>query len=138
MTRLVVFLGALLLAVSVNANETRDIFKGKLFPPNVVLEYREELDLTKEQFTAIRSAVVAVQAEVAEHEWDMQEAYSRVLNLLDDRPLDEAVVTEGVTAVLQAENRVKLAQMTMLVRIRNLLTDEQVAFLEANWSRETN
>ena len=138
MTRLGLFLAALLLAVSVNANETRDIFKGKLFPPNVVLEYREELSLTKEQYTGIRSAVVAVQAEVAEHEWDMQEAYSRVMNLLDERPLDESVVTREVTAVLQAENRVKLAQMTMLVKIRNLLTDEQVAFLEANWSREND
>ncbi len=136
MTRIGLFFAALLMAVSVNANETRDIFKGKLFPPNVVLEFREELDLSKAQYTGIRSAVVAVQAEVAEHEWDMQEAYSRVLNLLDERPLDEAVVTREVTAVLQAENRVKLAQMQMLVKIRNLLTDEQVEFLEANWSRE--
>ena len=138
MTRIGLFFAALLMAVSVNANETRDIFKGKLFPPNVVLEFREELDLSKAQYTGIRSAVVAVQAEVAEHEWDMQEAYSRVLNLLDERPLDEAVVTREVTAVLQAENRVKLAQMQMLVKIRNLLTDEQVEFLEANWSREDN
>lgn len=138
MTRIGLFLVALLLAVSVNANETRDIFRGKLFPPNVVLEYREELALTKAQYTEIREAVVAVQAEVAGHEWDMQEAYSRVLNLLDQRPLDEALVTREVTAVLQAENKVKLAQMTMLVKIRNLLNDEQVAFLEANWSREDN
>ena len=138
MTRIGLFFAALLMAVSVNANETRDIFKGKLFPPNVVLEFREELDLSKAQYTGIRSAVVAVQAEVAEHEWDMQEAYSRVLNLLDQRPRDEALVTREVTAVLQAENRVKLAQMKMLVKIRNLLNDEQVEFLEANWSREDN
>ena len=138
MTRTGLFFALLLFAVSVNANETRDLFKGKLFPPNVVLEYREELDLTKAQYTAIRSAVVTVQAEVAEHEWDMQEAYSRVMNLLDTRPLDETLVTREVTAVLQAENKVKLAQMTMLVKIRNLLNDEQVAFLEANWSREND
>ncbi len=138
MTRIGLILVALLLAVSVNANETRDIFRGKLFPPNVVLEYREELALTKAQYTEIRAAVVAVQAEVAGHEWDLQEAYSRVLNLLDEKPLDESLVTREVTAVLQAENKVKLAQMTMLVKIRNLLTDEQVAFLEANWSRENN
>ncbi|MEM1176156.1 MAG: hypothetical protein AAGI27_15200 [Pseudomonadota bacterium] len=136
MTRIGVLFAALFLAVSVNANETRDVFEGKLFPPNVVLEYREELKLTKAQYTEIRAAVVSVQAEVAEHEWDMQEAYSRVMNLLDKRPLDESLVTREVTAVLQAENKVKLAQMTMLVRIRNLLDEEQVAFLEANWSQK--
>ncbi|MEM6511571.1 MAG: hypothetical protein AAF660_01055 [Pseudomonadota bacterium] len=136
MTRTGLVFALMLMAFSVNANETRDIFQGKLFPPNVVLEFREELALSKQQFTSIRSAVVTVQSEVAEHEWDMQEAYSRVMKLLDQRPLDEMRVTEEVTAVLEAENKVKLAQMMMLVKIRNLLTDEQVAFLEANWSQE--
>ncbi|MEM9402602.1 MAG: hypothetical protein AAGA44_08970 [Pseudomonadota bacterium] len=136
MTRTGLVFALMLMAFSVNANETRDIFQGKLFPPNVVLEFREELALSKQQFTSIRSAVVTVQSEVAEHEWDMQEAYSRVMKLLDQRPLDEMRVTEEVTAVLEAENKVKLAQMMMLVKIRNLLTDEQVAFLEANWSPE--
>ena len=98
---------ALLLCTAFNgaiANETRDIFKGKLFPPNVVLEYRDELDLTREQFTAIRSAVVEVQTQVAEHEWDMQEAYTAVLALLDARPLDEQEILSGVRSVLAAEN----------------------------------
>lgn len=129
---------AVLLCIAFNAasaNETRDIFKGKLFPPNVVLEYREQLDLSRDQYTAIRAAVVEVQTQVAEHEWDMQEAYTNVLSMLDERPLDEQEIISGVKAVLTAENSVKIAQMGMLIRIRNLLSDEQVAFLEANWSK---
>ena len=129
---------AALLCVVFNAagaNETRDIFKGKLFPPNVVLEYRDQLDLSREQYTAIRAAVVEVQTQVAEHEWDMQEAYTDVLAMLDQRPLDEQEILSGVKAVLAAENKVKIAQMGMLIRIRNLLSEEQVAFLEANWSK---
>lgn len=129
---------AVLLCIAFNAasaNETRDIFKGKLFPPNVVLEYREQLDLSRDQYTAIRAAVVEVQTQVAEHEWDMQEAYTNVLSMLDERPLDEQQIISGVKAVLTAENSVKIAQMGMLIRIRNLLSDEQVAFLEANWSK---
>lgn len=117
------------------ANETKDIFKGKLFPPNIVLEYREELDLSREQYTEIRAAVVEVQTQVAEHEWDMQEAYTAVLASLDDRPLDEQAVIGNVKAVLTAENKVKLAQMGMLLRIRKVLSDEQIEFLEANWSK---
>ena len=117
-----------------SANETRDIFKGKLFPPNVVLENRGELDLTREQYTAIRAAVVEVQTQVAEHEWDMQEAYTNVLESLDEQPLDEQQIISNVKAVLAAENKVKLAQMGMLIRIRNLLSDEQIEFLESTWS----
>ena len=134
MNRIVILLLAIVAFSTASANETRDIFKGKLFPPNVVLENRGELDLTREQYTAIRAAVVEVQTQVAEHEWDMQEAYTSVLESLDERPLNEQQIISNVKAVLAAENKVKLAQMGMLIRIRNLLNDEQIEFLESNWS----
>ena len=134
MNKLVFFLLACVAFSTASANEARDIFKGKLFPPNVVMENRAELDLTREQYTAIRAAVVEVQTQVAEHEWDMQEAYTGVLESLDARPLDEQQIISKVKAVLAAENKVKLAQMGMLIRIRNLLSDEQIEILESNWS----
>lgn len=113
------------------AAETRaDVFKGKLFPPNVILEHQSELGLSKEQFQAIKTAVVDVQANVAEHEWDMREAYVAIMTELDKSPVDENRVLELVSAALLAENEVKKEQMTMLIRLRNLLTDQQVSFLE--------
>ena len=113
------------------AAENRDVFKGKLFPPNVILEHQAELDLSKQQFTAIRKAVVQVQANVAEHEWDVREAYQNIMSELDKKPIDESRTLEYVTAALLAENQVKTKQMAMLIRLRNLLTDDQVAYLEA-------
>ena len=35
-----------------------DVFKGKLFPPNVILEHREALGLSREQFTAMFACTV--------------------------------------------------------------------------------
>lgn len=113
------------------AENPKDVFKGKLFAPNVILEHREALDLSKDQFTAIRSAVVEVQAGVAEHEWDMQEAYQALMAELDKSPVDEDKVVEHAEKALLAENQVKKKQMVMLVRLRNLLTTEQVAYLES-------
>lgn len=112
------------------AGEKGDPFRGKLFPPNVILEHREALELTKAQFTAIREAVVRVQADIAEHEWDLQEAYQEIMQSLDQKPIDEQKTLGHVSRALAAENEVKKKQMTMLIRIRNLLTDEQVAYLE--------
>jgi Spy/CpxP family protein refolding chaperone len=106
-----------------------DVFKGKLFPPKIILEHQDTLGLTKNQFKAIKAAVVEVQTNVAEHEWDMREAYRRVLAELDETPIDEGKALENIRTVLQAENQVKLAQVTMLIRIRNLLTDEQIEYL---------
>lgn len=109
----------------------RDVFKGKLFPPNVILEYQDQLGLTKDQFKAIKTAVVEVQSRVAEHEWDMREAYMQIMSELDESPIDEDSVLALVDKALGAENRVKKEQMTMLIRLRNLMTEEQLAWLES-------
>lgn len=108
-----------------------DVFRGKLFPPNVILEHQDALGLSKEQFTAIRTAVVAVQSDIAEHEWDVREAYQRIMAGLDEKPVDERRVLSGVEAALRAENQVKIRQMTMLIRLKNLLTAEQIEYLES-------
>ena len=108
-----------------------DPFKGKLFAPDIILRNQTELNLTKEQFTGIKAAVVEVQANVAEHEWDLREAYQRVLAALDESPIDEKTVLENVNDALLAENQVKKQQVAMLIRLRNLLDDEQVAYLQS-------
>lgn len=113
------------------AAPNEDVFKGKLFPPNVILEHQAELKLSKAQFTGIRAAVVEVQAGVAEHEWDMREAYQALMQEFDKAPIDEDRVLEYANAALLAENQVKKKQMAMLVRLKNLLTAEQVSYLES-------
>ena len=118
------------------AEDPKDVFKGKLFAPNVILEHRDELQLSKDQFTAIRAAVVEVQSGVAEHEWDMQEAYQALMLELDRSPVDEKKVLEYADQALLAENQVKKQQMAMLVRLKNLLTEDQVAYLESVYVKD--
>jgi len=128
----ILMLVALLGASSAGAADTKeDIFKGKLFAPNIILEHQGELELSKEQFTAIKKAVVQVQANVAEHEWDMREAYQSIMRSLDETPINEDQALEFVGKALLAENEVKKEQMMMLIRLRNLLTTEQIAYLES-------
>ena len=128
---LVTAVAALMLVTPAQAQDKKDPFKGKLFAPNVILENQAELNLSKEQFTKIRAAVVEVQGNVAEHEWDMREAYLLVMQELDKSPIDEDAVLRHANAALLAENQVKKQQMAMLVRLKNLLSDEQIAILEA-------
>jgi Spy/CpxP family protein refolding chaperone len=109
----------------------KDVFKGKLFAPNIILEHQDELGLTKEQFTAIKTAVVEVQASIAGHEWDLREAYQQTLASLDETPIDEEQVLKNVEKALLAENQVKQLQVRMLIRLRKLLTPEQVEYLQA-------
>jgi len=113
------------------AEPKQDVFKGKLFAPNVILEHQAELSLSKQQFTEIKKAVVEVQANVAEHEWDVREAYLSIMAELDKTPIDEVQVLEHVGAALRAENEVKKLQVVMLIQLKNLLTVDQVEYLES-------
>jgi hypothetical protein len=127
---LFLLLAACLGATSAYAEGPKDdVFKGKLFAPNIILENQAELSLSKQQFTEVRKAVVEVQANVAEHEWDVREAYQNIMAELDKAPIDEQQVLEHVSAALKAENEVKKLQVAMLIRLKNLLTDEQIAYL---------
>ena len=128
---LLLALTSLGLGSAMAAGPKEDVFKGKLFPPNVILEHQAELSLSKAQFTAIKAAVVEVQAGVAEHEWDMREAYQALMLELDKAPIDEDRVIAHADVALLAENQVKKKQMAMLVRLKNLLTAEQVSYLES-------
>ncbi|NNC76761.1 MAG: hypothetical protein HKN77_02290 [Woeseiaceae bacterium] len=135
--KFVLFAGIILLAamagvtLAADGPAKDDVFKGKLFPPNLILENQGVLNLSKEQFTKIRAAVVEVQAGVAEHEWDMREAYLQLMAELDNSPINENRVLEHADAALLAENKVKKRQISMLVRLKNLLTPEQVSMLES-------
>lgn len=128
---MLVCMACLALASAAMAQNKDDVFKGKLFPPNVILEHQAELALSKSQFTEIRAAVVEVQSGVAEHEWDMREAYLKLMQELDKRPINEQAVLAHANDALLAENQVKKRQMAMLVRLKNLLTEEQIAYLES-------
>ena len=116
---------------AVAAESKPDVFKGKLFPPNVILEHQAELGLSKQQFTEIRKTVVELQGNVAEHEWDVREAYQNIMAELDKSPIDQDRVLEHVGAALRAENEVKKLQVAMLIKLKNLLNEDQVAYLEA-------
>ncbi len=61
----------------------------------------------------------------------MQEAYQAIMTELDRAPIDEDKILELAHKALLAENQVKKKQMAMLVRLKNLLTAEQVSYLES-------
>ena len=111
--------------------QQKDPFQGKLIAPNVILDNRDALDLTRDQFMAIRQAVVTAQGEIAEHEWDLREAYQLVMADLDESPVDADKVLASVEKALLAENEVKKRQVALLIELRNLLTDEQFAYLQS-------
>lgn len=106
--------------------ESDDWMRGRLFAPELILQHRAELKLTDAQRDALRREMIGVQAKASEIDFEMLDLSSEVTSLLDRHPIDSKPVMGQVEKMLAAENRKKLLYLEMLIRIKNLLTADQV------------
>ena len=108
-----------------------DWIKGRLFGPELVLKHQGKLKLTEKQRDAIGAELKRVQAQAAESDWTLRSEASGLQELIDQHPVDSKAVMTSVDRIFTAENRKKRLYVEMLVNIKNLLTDEQVAYLKS-------
>jgi Spy/CpxP family protein refolding chaperone len=102
-----------------------------VFPPELVMKYSQEIGLDDRQRAAIRQTVQAAQSKFLDSQWDLQEESQRMVRLLQARPVDENAVLAEADKVLALEREIKRAQLSLLVRIKNVLTEpQQVKLME--------
>ena len=104
---------------------TRDPLSRDLFAPDLVMAYQEEIGLDSQQRQAIDAVILETQQKVLEVKWDLQQASERLNANLRAQPIDEAAVLAQADRVLELERLVKRAQLSLLVRVKNLLRPEQ-------------
>jgi Spy/CpxP family protein refolding chaperone len=107
------------------AKPADDPIAQNLFPPELVMKYRQEINLDEGQSKAIKEAIQKAQARFLDMQWDMQSESEKLVQLLRARPVDENAVLAQVDQVLNREREIKKAQITLLVRIKNQLTEAQ-------------
>ena len=117
-----------------------DPFGGRLLPIELVMAFRKQIDLTAEQNKRMGALVVELQQNVAGKQWEMQTTFADLLELLDQNPIDEQRAVDLAKHAIDVENQIKVEQLRMLVRLRNMLSDSQVEFLRARlaagWKKE--
>jgi Spy/CpxP family protein refolding chaperone len=96
-----------------------------LFPPELVMKYHQEINLNDVQSKSIKEEIQKAQTKFLDMQWDMQSETEKLVQLLKARPADESAVLAQVDRVLNRERDIKKTQISLLVRIKNLLTDEQ-------------
>ncbi len=102
-----------------------DPIADQLFPPELVMQFHQEINLTPEQSTAIKNEIQKAQAKFLDMQWDMQAEQEKLVLLLKARPVDENAVLAQVDKVLDREREIKKTQIALLVRIKNQLTPAQ-------------
>ena len=126
----------LLLALSVAAASAQtpppgsdDPFARYLFPPDRVMSHSAEIGLEDAQRNAIRNEVQKAQPKFTDAQFDLQAESEKMIRLLQEKPVDENRVLAQVDRILALEREIKRGQITLLVRIKNVLTPAQQAKL---------
>ncbi len=119
--------------------EDPDPFDKHLIPLEAVMSFRRQIDLTREQSDAIGKLVVDVQKSVAEKQWQMQSTYFELIEQLEASEIDEEETLRLVRSAVDTENDIKVEQVRLLIRLRNLLNQKQIDFLKRKiadgWSK---
>ncbi|HVT58181.1 MAG TPA: hypothetical protein VHR45_07255 [Thermoanaerobaculia bacterium] len=100
-----------------------------VFAPELIMKYSGDIGLDAKQRTAVKEAVQQAQAKFLDAQWSLQEEGSKMVHLLQAQPVDESAVLAEVDRVLDLERVVKKTQLSLLVRLKNLLTADQQARL---------
>jgi Spy/CpxP family protein refolding chaperone len=102
-----------------------------MFPPELVMARQNAIGLSDAQKTYLRGEVLKAQTRFTELQWQLQEDMEGLTGLLKQSKADEAQVSAQLDKVLASEREIKRAQISLLVRIKNNLTDEQQRRLRA-------
>lgn len=126
------------LAISVYSAAARaeeDPFHSRLLPLELVMEFRKDIDLSRDQNRKIGDMVVELQKKVADKQWRMQAAYFDLIDELDAAKIDEDKTIGLLSTAMSTENEIKQEQIRFLIRLRNLLDAEQIERLREELQR---
>ena len=96
-----------------------------LFPPELVMENQGAIGVDAAQREALTKEIDKGQSERLRLQWQLDAEKEKLVKILDADKVDEAKATEQASRVMTEENRIKTANLAMLVRVKNLLTPDQ-------------
>jgi len=106
-----------------------DDWSRNFFPPELVMQHQSEIGLQDSQRTALTSALQQAQAKFTDVQWKLSAEGEKMGRLLKGAQVDEAQVLDEVDRILNLEREMKRTQISLMVRIKNMLTAPQQAKL---------
>ena len=111
-----------------------DPFAGNLFPPELIMQNQAALSLSEQQRNAMMAEIQRTQNQAAVIQWRLQANVERLGVIMHQPKIDESQALVQLDSVLALEREMKRTQITLLVRLKNELTQEQQAFLRGHVS----
>lgn len=124
---------ALCLALATNAARAEDApaapandpIARSVLPPELIMQNQKAIQLSEAQKSAVIAEVKRAQGRIVDVQWDMQRALEPLVELLGKDKVDEPQVLAQLDKVLAAEREFKRTQLTLAVRLKNILSPEQ-------------
>jgi Spy/CpxP family protein refolding chaperone len=107
------------------AKSVDDPIARTLFEPDLIMTHRRAINLSDSQRDAISKLIRDFQGQVVSLQWDLKEQTEALATELDRPRVDLDRALDRIGRVLQAERRIKETHISLLVRIKNLLSTEQ-------------
>ena len=112
--------------VHVGGADGGDPLERHLVPPEIIMQYQSLLGITSRQREEIKKQVSALQTRFTELQWDLQAQMEALSESLTHLEAQEDAVLAQLDQVLASEAQIKRTQLSMLLRIRGILTAEQL------------
>jgi len=96
-----------------------------LFPPELIMANQDAINLTDSQRNSLQQAMADAQGKFITMQFKMSSEVERLQTLLKPSSVDETQVLEQVDRVLAVERDVKRAQLSLMIRIKNMLSAQQ-------------
>ena len=130
MKRLLIFVAFIALSAYGQTPPPQDDPIGQqLFPPELIMAQSQKLRLDDKQRTVIKTEVQRAQSKFFDLQWEAKEAGDAMAQMLQQTPIDEAGVLQQADKVMGYEREIKKIHLSMLIRIKNSLTKDQIAQL---------
>ena len=108
-----------------SAQQHDDPIARHLFPPDLLMKNQREIGLSESQRKTMLEAIAKSQTRFVELQWDSQGESEKLAQLLQARPIDEAAVLAQADRLMALERDVKKTQLSLLIRLKNLLSESQ-------------
>ena len=103
----------------------------QLFPPDIVMQHQQAIALSDAQRNALVAEIKRAQGAMVEQQADLARNVEKLVDVLRPDRVDEAQALAQLDAVLAAEREIKRQHITLAIRIKNLLTADQLQKLRA-------
>ena len=96
-----------------------------LFPPDLLLSNQIALGLSDDQVSSIKKALNETHPKIIDVQTSLQRVTEQLNDQLEAPRVDEGAALALAGQAMDLEKQIKTAHMSLLIRVKNLLTPEQ-------------